>query len=284
MARILDGKAVGKAMRSHIRRESQGLRNQGIIPKLVVLRIDEEPSSIAYEKSAIKMMKKCGIMAQTLTAIDAKTTEDVLDIVKSLNEDESVSGILVMQPLPPGIDRAMIAEALHPYKDVDGLNPVNLGKLMNFDSTAMAPSTAQACIEILDYYHYDLEGAEVCVIGSSPVVGKPLSVMLTNRNATVSNTHIYTKDNTIHSKLADILISATGVIGLVGANYVKEGATVIDVGFGYKDGEAMGDVRFDEVAPIVNAITPVPGGVGLVTTCVLARQVIKAAKLLHNIE
>lgn len=284
MANILDGKAVGKAMRESIRQEAQTLKDQGIVPKLVVLRVDENPSSIAYEKSAIKTMEKCGIEAQARTALEAKTTEDVLAILEELNADESVSGVIVMQPLPEGIDRAEIAQSLHPFKDVDALNPVNLGKLINNDPSAMAPSTAQACIEILDYCDYDLEGAEVCVIGSSPVVGKPLSVMLTNRNATVSNTHVYTKDNTVHTKLADILVSATGALGLVGPDYVKEGATVIDVGFGYKDGKATGDVRFDEVEPLAGAITPVPGGVGSVTTCVLASQVIKAAKLLHHIE
>ena len=239
---------------------------------------------MAYEKNAMKVMEKCGIEAEARTELDAKTTEDVLKIIDELNADQSVSGVIIMQPLPEGIERAEIAERLHPFKDVDALNPINLGKLVNNDDTAMAPSTAQACIEILDYYNYELEGAEVCVVGSSPVVGKPLVVMLSNRNATVSNTHVYTKDNTVHSTLADILVSATGALGLVGPDYIKEGATVIDVGYGFKDGKATGDVRFDEVEPKASAITPVPGGVGSVTTGVLASQVVKGAKLLNGVK
>lgn len=284
MAKILDGKEVGKAIRERTKKEAEALREQGIVPKLVVLRVDENPSSMAYEKNAMKVMEKCGIEAEARTELDAKTTEDVLKIIDELNEDKSVSGVIIMQPLPEGIERAEIAERLHPFKDVDALNPVNLGKLVNNDPTAMAPSTSQACIEILDYYNYELEGAEVCVVGSSPVVGKPLVVMLSNRNATVSNTHVYTKDNTIHSTLADILVSATGALGLVGPDYIKEGATVIDVGYGFKDGKATGDVRFDEVEPKASAITPVPGGVGSVTTGVLASQVVKGAKLLNGVE
>ncbi|MGF3067103.1 bifunctional 5,10-methylenetetrahydrofolate dehydrogenase/5,10-methenyltetrahydrofolate cyclohydrolase [Facklamia sp. P12934] len=284
MGKILDGKEVGKAIRERTRQEAEALREKGIVPKLVVLRVDENPSSMAYEKNAMKVMEKCGIEAEARTELDAKTTEDVLKIIDELNADKSVSGVIIMQPFPEGIERAEIAERLNPYKDVDALNPVNLGKLINNDPTAMAPSTAQACIEILDYYDYELEGAEVCVIGSSPVVGKPLAVMLSNRNATVSNTHVYTKDNTIHTTLADIVVSATGALGLVGPDYIKEGATVIDVGFGYKDGKATGDVRFDEVEPKASAITPVPGGVGSVTTGVLASQVVKGAKLLNGLE
>lgn len=284
MAKILDGKEVGKAIRERNKKEAEKLKDQGIEPKLVVVRVDENKSSIAYEKSAMKVMEKCGIKAEARTELDATTTEDLLKVIDELNEDESVSGVICMQPFPEGINRAEVAERLHPFKDVDALGPVNLGKLINSDPTAMAPSTAQAVIEILDYYDYELEGAETCVIGSSPVVGKPLMVMLTNRNATVSNTHVYTKDNTIHSTLADIVISATGALGLVGPEYIKDGATVIDVGFGYKDGKATGDVRFDEVEPKASAITPVPGGVGSVTTAVLAAQVIKGAKLLNDIE
>ncbi|EHR37834.1 bifunctional 5,10-methylenetetrahydrofolate dehydrogenase/5,10-methenyltetrahydrofolate cyclohydrolase [Facklamia languida] len=284
MAKILDGKEVGKAIRERTKKEAEALREQGIVPKLVVLRVDENPSSMAYEKNAMKVMEKCGIEAEARTELDAKTTEDVLKIIDELNADQSVSGVIIMQPLPEGIERAEIAERLHPFKDVDALNPINLGKLVNNDDTAMAPSTAQACIEILDYYNYELEGAEVCVVGSSPVVGKPLVVMLSNRNATVSNTHVYTKDNTVHSTLADILVSATGALGLVGPDYIKEGATVIDVGYGFKDGKATGDVRFDEVEPKASAITPVPGGVGSVTTGVLASQVVKGAKLLNGVK
>lgn len=284
MSKILDGKEVGKAIREQNKKEAEKLKEQGIEPKLVVVRVDENKSSIAYEKSAMKVMEKCGIKAEARTELDLKSTDDLVAVIDELNADDSVSGVICMQPFPEGINRAEIAERLHPYKDVDALNPINLGKLINNDPTAMAPSTAQAVIEILDYYDYELKGAETCVVGSSPVVGKPLAVMLSNRGATVSNTHEFTKDNTVHSRLADILVSATGALGLVGPDYIKDEAVVIDVGFGYKDGKATGDVRFDEVEPKASAITPVPGGVGSVTTAVLASQVIKGAKLLNGKE
>ena len=186
----------------------------------------------------------------------------------------------MMQPLPSQISREEVSRYLDPRKDVDALNPINMGMLVEGNPNAFAPSTAQAVIEILDYYDYDLTGAEVSVIGSSPVIGKPVTIMLLNRGATVANMHQLTVDNTLHTKKSDIIVSATGALGLVGPDYVKEGATIIDVGYGFKDGKATGDVRFDEVEPLVSAITPVPGGVGSVTTAVLASQVIKSVGLL----
>lgn len=227
-------------------------------------------------------MEQSNIEVQAITLDEDSTTEDVLDIIDGLNADDSVHGVIIMQPLPENISRNQLSDRLDPRKDVDGLNPINLGRLVEGNSNAMAPSTPQAIIEILDFYGYELKGADVVVIGSSSTVGKPLSIMLSNRKATVSNLHVYTKDNTLYSKNADILISATGQLGLVDASYIKNGAVVIDVGFGYKNGKATGDVQFDNVLPLVSAITPVPGGVGSVTTSVLASQVIKAAKILNE--
>lgn len=284
MTKILDGKEVGKSIREGVKVEAAALREKGIVPKLVVLRVDENPASVSYEKAALKVMEKCGIEGEARTKLDAVTTEDVLRVIDEINEDKSIHGVILMQPLPEGISRSAVSSRLHPIKDVDALNPVNNGKLVENDQTAMAPSTAKAVMEILKYYDYELEGVDACVIGSSPVVGKPLTVMLLNENATVSNCHVFTKDTKEYSKKADILVSATGALELVDSSYVKEGAVVIDVGFGYKDGKATGDVKYDDVFPVASAITPVPGGVGSVTTAVLASQVIKAAKILNNIE
>ncbi|RLK63365.1 bifunctional 5,10-methylenetetrahydrofolate dehydrogenase/5,10-methenyltetrahydrofolate cyclohydrolase [Atopobacter sp. AH10] len=281
MSQILDGKAVGRAVKAKVKEEAVRLKMKGVTPKLVILRVGDSKASMAYEKAAMKVMKSVEIEVETRTLKEESSTAEVLAAIDDLNNDPNVHGVIMMQPLPQHISRKDVSSRLDPRKDVDALNPINLGLLMEGDPKAMAPSTAQAVMEILDYYAYDLKGADVCVIGSSPVVGKPLVNMLLNRFATVSNCHIYTKDNRLYSTKADIVISATGALGLVGADYIKEGATVIDVGYGFKDGVACGDVRYDEVAPKAGAITPVPGGVGSVTTAVLAVHTIKAVKLLY---
>ncbi len=283
MTKILDGKEVGQAIRERARKDANALRSEGIVPKLAIIRIGENKACISYEKSAIKTMKDSDIEAESITLEESTTTQEVLDVIEQLNQDDTVHGVIIMQPLPDHISRIEISSHLQPEKDVDGINPINLGRLVEGHSEAMLPSTPQGVLEILDYYGYELEGVDVVVLGSSHVVGKPLSIMLSNRNATVANPHVYTKDNTMYSKNADILISATGVLGLVDETYVKEGAVVIDVGYGYKDGKATGDVDYDAVYPHASAITPVPGGVGSVTTSVLASQVIKAAKILNDI-
>lgn len=280
MAKILDGKEVGKALKERVKESAEQYREQGIVPKLVVLRVGEEKSSIAYENAAKKVMESVSIDSDSVTLSGDSTTEDVIEAIEKLNNDDSVHGVIMMQPLPEQISRSEVSEKLDPRKDVDGLNPVNMGKLVEGDDTAMAPSTPAAVMEILKYYDYDLKGVEATVIGSSPVVGKPMSIMLLNAGATVANTHGKTKDNRLHTLKSELIVSATGALHLVDDSYIPEGATVIDVGYGYKDGKPTGDVNYDLVEPIAGAITPVPGGVGSVTTAVLALQVIKAVGIL----
>lgn len=225
-------------------------------------------------------MESVSIDSDSVTLSEDSTTEDVIEAIEKLNKDDSVHGVIMMQPLPEQISRSEVSEKLDPRKDVDALNPVNMGKLVEGNEEAMAPSTPAAVMEILKYYDYDLEGVEATVIGSSPVVGKPMSIMLLNAGATVANTHGKTKDNRLHTMKSDIIVSATGALHLVDDSYIPEGATVIDVGYGYKDGKPTGDVNYDVVESIAGAITPVPGGVGSVTTAVLASQVVKAVGLL----
>lgn len=280
MAKILDGKEVGKALKERVKESAEQYREQGIVPKLVVLRVGEEKSSIAYENAAKKVMESVSIDSDSVTLSGDSTTEDVIEAIEKLNNDDSVHGVIMMQPLPEQISRSEVSEKLDSRKDVDALNPVNMGKLVEGDDTAMAPSTPAAVMEILKYYDYDLKGVEATVIGSSPVVGKPMSIMLLNAGATVANTHGKTKDNRLHTLKSELIVSATGALHLVDDSYIPEGATVIDVGYGYKDGKPTGDVNYDLVEPIAGAITPVPGGVGSVTTAVLALQVIKAVGIL----
>lgn len=278
MAKILDGKEVGQAIRKQARAEADALRAKNIVPKLAILRVGDNEACISYENSAKRTMEQAHIESESFILKKDCSTKDVLEIIDQLNVDETIHGVIIMQPLPDSISRLEISSHIRPEKDVDGIHPFNLGRLIEGHPEALVPSTPQAVLEIFDYYNIELEGTDVAVLGSSSVVGKPLSIMLSNRNATVTNTHIFTKDNTMYSKQADILISATGALGLVDETYVKEGAVVIDVGYGYKEGKVSGDVDFEAVSPYVSAITPVPGGVGAVTTSVLAAQVIKAAK------
>lgn len=279
MTQILDGKAVGRAIRKQARLDAEKLREIGVTPKLAILRVGEEEASKSYERNAIRSMKDAAIAVETFKLDEMSTTEDVIKMIDQLNKDKAIHGVIIMQPLPDAISRQEISSYLDWKKDVDGINPLNLGFLIEENEEALVPSTPQAVIEMIDYYGYELEGKDVVIIGSSPVVGKPLSIMLANHNATVSNLHIHTKDVRKYTREADILISATGALGLVDATYVKDGAVVFDVGYGYQNGKVMGDVQFNAVKEIARAISPVPGGVGSVTTSVLAAQVIKAAKL-----
>lgn len=279
MTQILDGKVVGQAIRKQARLDAEKLREVGVTPKLAILRVGEEEASKSYERNAIRAMKDATIAVETFQLDEMSTTEEVVKMIDQLNHDQAIHGVIIMQPLPDGISRREISNYLDCKKDVDGINPLNLGFLIEENAAALVPSTPQAVIEMLDYYGLELAGKDVVVIGSSPVVGKPLSIMLGNRHATVSNLHIHTKDVRKYTKQADILISATGALGLVDETYVKKGAVVIDVGYGYQNGKIMGDVQRDVIQEIASAISPVPGGVGAVTTSVLAAQVIKAAKL-----
>lgn len=279
MIKILDGKVVGQAIRRQARLDAKKLTEAGVTPKLGILRVGEEEASKSYERNAIRAMKDAAIAVETFVLAEMSSTEDVIKMIDQLNKEQSIHGVIIMQPLPDAISRREISSYLDWKKDVDGINPLNLGFLIEENETALVPSTPQAVIEMLDYYEIELEGTDVVVIGSSPVVGKPLAIMLGNRNATVSNLHIHTKDARKYTKEADIVISATGALGLVDDSYVKEGAVIIDVGYGYQNGKIMGDVQFDAVKEMASAISPVPGGVGSVTTSVLAAQVIKAAKL-----
>lgn len=277
MTKELKGKPVAKALLERTGKTIEDLRKIDCHPTLVIVRVGDDPSSISYENAAVKTMNRAGVAVESVVFDKEAQAEEVLSAIKDLNRNANVHGILVMQPLPDSLSRNDIARCLDPSKDIDGLTPENLGRVVENDQTNLAPSTPKAVMALLEFYDIDVEGKDICVIGSSPVVGKPLSIMLLNEEATVANVHVKTKDTKQYTRQADIVISATGVVELVTADYIKEGAVVIDVGFGYKDGKAVGDVKYDEVFEKASAITPVPGGVGSITTAVLAEQVAQAA-------
>lgn len=277
MTKELKGRPVAKALLEKTGKTIEDLRKIGCDPTLAIVRIGDDQSSISYENAAIKTMNKAGITVEPVVFEASAESSDVISAIEALNQKPEVHGILVMQPLPDKLSRNDVARCLNPNKDIDGLTPENLGRVVENDPTTLVPSTPRAVMALLEYYGIEVEGKDVCVIGSSPVVGKPLSIMLLNEEATVSNVHIKTKDIKRYTSQADIVISATGAVELVTADYIKEGAIVVDVGFGYKDGRPVGDVKYDDVFDKAGAITPVPGGVGSITTAVLAEQVAQAA-------
>lgn len=277
MTKELKGRPVAKALLERTMKTVEDLKKIDCYPTLAIVRVGDDKSSISYENAAIKTMQQSGIAVEPVVFKETADAEEVLQSIEALNRKADIHGILVMQPLPDTLARNDIARCLNPNKDIDGLTPENLGRVVENDPTTLVPSTPKAVMALLEFYDIEVEGKDVCVIGSSPVVGKPLSIMLLNEEATVSNVHVKTKDIKQYTCQADIVISATGVVELVKAEHIKEGAIVIDVGFGYKDGKPVGDVSYDDVYEKAGAITPVPGGVGSITTAILAEQVAQAA-------
>ena len=277
MTKELKGRPVAKALLERTMNTVEDLKKIDCYPTLAIVRVGDDKSSISYENAAIKTMQQSGIAVEPVIFKETADAEEVLQSIEALNQKADIHGILVMQPLPDTLARNDIARCLNPNKDIDGLTPENLGRVVENDPTTLVPSTPKAVMALLEFYGIAVEGKDVCVIGSSPVVGKPLSIMLLNEEATVSNVHVKTKDIKLYTCQADIVISATGVVELVKAEHIKEGAIVIDVGFGYKDGKPVGDVSYDDVYEKAGAITPVPGGVGSITTAILAEQVAQAA-------
>jgi methylenetetrahydrofolate dehydrogenase (NADP+)/methenyltetrahydrofolate cyclohydrolase len=279
MAEILKGAPVAEALGEKMKRDVESLKDAGVTPTLAIVRVGEKGSDLAYEKGAVKRCESVGVAVRRVTFPESVPADELLAGVKTLNADTGVHGILILRPLPEHIDDETVRRTLSPEKDVDGITDGSLAAVMSGRGTGFYPCTAQACMEILDYDNIECKSARATVIGASLVVGLPTTVLLTNRFATVTNCHIFTKDVPTPSRGAEILVSAAGKAGLVGKNHVSPGQIVIDVGINFtSEGKMVGDVAFDEVEPVVKAITPVPGGVGTVTTSVLVSHVVEAAK------
>ena len=278
MTKILDGRAVAKKLNQETKEEVGRLKKKGLSPTVAIVRADQNPASIQYEKMASKYMERLGIQVEYATFPENVLEEKFLAELDQLNNHPEIHGIIVMQPLPKHIHRVKVAQHISPEKDIDGMHALNLGKIMAEDKEALLPSTVKAVAEMLEYYNIEVKGKTACVVGKSNTVGKPLTVLLMNLDATVINCHTYTKNLKQYTKQADILITATGEIGLITKEHIKSEAVVLDVGFNFKENKVYGDVVFDEVSEIAHAITPVPGGVGSVTTASLARQLLLAAE------
>lgn len=259
------------------------LEQKGVYPCAKIIRVGENPSCIAYGKGAAKKLEAVGIKVEYENFPEDISQQDFLKEFRKINEDDHVHGILLLRPLPPQLDEKEISATIDPKKDVDAISPINMYKVMVGDETAFPPCTPEAVMRIIDYIGIDLTGKKVAIVGASMVVGRPLFLLMLNRNATCVQCHIYTKDLVVECRHAEIIVVAAGKQGLIRLEHVSPGATVIDVGINVgKDGKIHGDVDFDAVAPITSYITPVPGGVGSVTSTILAAHVVKAAKLLHE--
>ena len=280
---IIKGKPVADQISESLIQEVNELVKEGVNPKLAILRVGANGSDLAYERGALKRSESVGIQTQVVELPEDVTQEEYVKTLKGLNEDSNVHGILCFRPLPKQLDEEAIKYVIAPEKDVDSFSPINSAKVMEGDTTGFPPCTPTAVVEILKHYGVQLNGAKVAVLGRSMVVGKPAAMLLLNENATVTICHSRTKDLAKVTSEADVLVAAVGRAKMVKEDFVKEGAVVIDVGINVDaEGNLCGDVDTNGVIDKVSMITPVPAGVGSVTTSILAKHVVKACKLQNN--
>ena len=280
MAEILKGAPVAAALSESVRSEVEELKAQGIVPMLAIVRVGERPDDLAYERGAVKRAEKVGVEVRSEVFPADITEEEFFRELDRINKDDAVHGILMFQPLPKYIDTAGARDRIDPAKDIDGCTAISMAGVFTNRPLGFPPCTAAAAMEILHYYGIDPKGKRAAVIGRSLVIGRPVAMMLMHENATVTNCHTRTTDVPGITRTADILIAAAGVLRSVTPEYVNPDQIVIDVGINWdeKKGGIAGDVDFDVVEPVVKAITPVPGGVGSVTSTILMKHVVEAAK------
>lgn len=279
MADLLLGKPVADAMAADIIARAKALTASGKQPTLAIVRVGERPDDLTYERSAMKRADACGIAVKQFVLPADASTDDVLAAVATVNSDDSIHGCLLFRPLPEGIDEQTVCNALDPAKDIDGITRGSLATLLAGTGEGFAPCTAAACIDILDHYGINPQGKKAVVLGRSLVIGKPVALMLLARNATVTVCHSRTQDLASAVRNADIVVCATGRARAYGADLFAPGQTVLDVGINFDDeGNLCGDADFDAVESVVSAITPVPRGVGSVTTVAMLRNVVIAAE------
>ncbi|MBZ2173630.1 bifunctional 5,10-methylenetetrahydrofolate dehydrogenase/5,10-methenyltetrahydrofolate cyclohydrolase [Schnuerera sp. xch1] len=279
MAEILKGKVVANQLKENMRRDIEELAKANKVPSLAIIRLGDNPGDISYEKSIVKNCNNIGIQSKVIERDVNITTEDLVELIEKLNKDDDISGILIFRPLPKHINEEIIRNTISPLKDVDCMNPLNLEKIFEGQMDGFAPCTPKAAMKILEYYDIPLEGKNVVVVNRSMVVGKPLTMMLLKENATVTICHSRTKDLDKVTNNADIVIVALGKAKFFDEKYFNDKSIVIDVGVSLdQNGKLSGDVDYDNVFQKVSKITPVPGGVGSVTTTILLSQVVLASK------
>jgi methylenetetrahydrofolate dehydrogenase (NADP+)/methenyltetrahydrofolate cyclohydrolase len=292
-AKIIDGKSLAAAIRADVARQIAELASQGRPVRLSAVLVGHNPAAKVYAENQAKMCAQVGI-EYCLHELPAETTQrELLEVIAALNCDPAVTGIFLHTPLPGHLDVQRIQYAVDIVKDVEGVNPANIGHVF-YGHTIIAPCTAVAVLEMIESTGVPIRGAEAVVVGASRIAGRPISLLLSARDATVTLCHIHTRDVKAHTRNADILVVAVGKAGLIGPEHVKPGAVVIDVGInritsvdpatGEKLTRTVGDVQFDAVAALASHITPVPGGVGPMTVAMLLKNTLRAAKLVYGVE
>lgn len=277
------GAEVAKAMKEQLIREREELNTAGVNPCLTIIRVGAKESDLAYERGAKKRMEMIGIECRIAELPEDISQEEFEDAFRKINEDSEVHGILLFQPLPEQLNVEKIRQMIDPAKDMDGMSPLNLAKLFEGDKTAYAPCTAEAVMHIMKHFGIELQGKRVTIVGRSMVVGKPLSMLMLGQNATVTICHSRTKDLADRCREAEIVVAAIGKAKYITADMIADGAVVADVGINVlEDGTLCGDVDYEQVQEKTSYITPVPGGVGSVTTSVLASHVLRAARTRQN--
>ena len=277
---ILDGKMLSQRVKDEIKAQTSELRASGVEPALAVILVGDDAPSHTYVNNKAKACEQCGVKSFVYKLAENTTQSELLALINTLNFDDSVDGILVQLPLPKHIDKAVILEAISVHKDVDGFHPFNVGLLNTGFEGALLPCTPLGVVRLLKAYDINVEGLNAVIIGASNIVGRPMATMLLNLGATVSICHIKTKDLSLYTRQADLIVVAAGCAGLLRADMVKEGVIVVDVGINrLANGKLVGDVDFENVSKKASFISPVPGGVGPMTIAMLLENTLKAAQI-----
>ena len=280
-AKILDGKSIAGEIKENLKKEIESLKEKGIYPKLVAVQVGENPASAVYTRAQQRNCEKLGIKYELQTLKQNVDESEVVNRIQQLNQDKEISGIILQLPFPPGIDTVKIQSLISPDKDVEGVNPLNMGLLL-YGKPRIVPCTAAAIMKLIEVTGINLYGKEVEMVGHSNIVGKPTSLLLLNKFATISICHIATGERGSLPKYvrkAEVLIVAVGKAHLIKGDWIREGAIVIDVGINRVEGKILGDVEFERAKERASWITPVPGGVGPLTTAMLLKNTVKAAQL-----
>ncbi len=283
MAELLKGLAVSNKIKEDLMPEIKALKEQGIRPCLAILRIGERADDLAYERGIEKSFSKPGIGIKKFLLEEEVSQKEVLNTIAEINEDDGLQGALLFRPFPKHLNDDVIRNSLSVKKDLDGISDLAMAGIFTGSRDVFPPCTAEACLELLRFYGIPLEGKKVAVIGRSLVIGKPVSMMLLSENATVTICHSRTENLREICKSSDVVLAAVGRAEMIDASYASENTVFIDVGINVNEaGNLVGDINFEEVEPVVQAISPVPRGVGSVTTSILARHLIKACKEINK--
>lgn len=278
MAEILRGAPVADAIVQRLIPKVERLNTIGVTPRLAIVRVGESASQLVYQRNAQRMLERVGAKAECFTLADSCTQADLVSLIQEINCRKDLHGCLILRPLPAHMDELAVCASLRPEKDVDGITPASLYAVFTGTAGGYPPCTPEACLELLDHYGVELEGKSIVVIGRSLVVGRSLAMLLQVRNATVTLCHSHSRDLPGLCRPADIIISAAGSPGLISGEYLFPGQAVIDVGINTVQGRLCGDVRFDEAESIVRCLSPVPGGIGSVTSAILAKHLVDSAE------